>query len=388
MPSPKRATPHSPENVRGTDINGKAVVLAKTQPQQLALFQTFFPDDHNDHYSNTIELYDAIPKYVTNPKLVDAMREGGKYLPLLERRFQHRGEVFTVTIRPARLKDREGREKEYYPSPREELVEEALRKLACDRLNGVYLDNLVGVQFTLYELKQELRNRGHDIHLQSLIEALKICHGVDLHMYRKDGSVMLASPIFPLLLIGSRQDWLKNPTETRCYVQFHPFITQCLSQLTYRQFDYGMYMRYRYRLSRWLHKRLAHNYVQASMLTPYTIRLSTILRDSGTQESAQNYNNPRSVERALDELHDEKILLAITKETLRGPRKRLVDIKYTLLPTVEFVTEIKRANRRTTILTERLQSVATHSNQDIGDAEEEVPRKIGDAEEEVLLENR
>jgi hypothetical protein len=40
--------------------------LAKTQPQQLALFQTFFPDDHNDHYSNTIELYDAIPKYITN----------------------------------------------------------------------------------------------------------------------------------------------------------------------------------------------------------------------------------------------------------------------------------------------------------------------------------
>ncbi len=178
MPTLKRATPLSPENVRGTDINGKAVVLAKTQPQQLALFQTFFPDDHNDHYSNTIELYDAIPKYVTNPKLVDAMREGGKYLPLLERPFHHRGEVFTVTIRPARLKDREGREKEYYPSPREELVEEALRKLACDRLNGVYLDNLVGVQFTLYELKQELRNRGHDIHLQSLIEALKIGHGV------------------------------------------------------------------------------------------------------------------------------------------------------------------------------------------------------------------
>src|SRR4029450_11484249 len=148
MPPLKRATPLSPENVRGTDIHGKAVVLAKTQPQQLALFQTFFPDDHADHYSNTIELYDAIPKYVTNPKLVDAMREGGKYLPLLERRFHHRGEVFTVTIRPARLKDREGREKEYYPSPREELVEEAPRKLACDPLNGVYLDNLVGVQFT------------------------------------------------------------------------------------------------------------------------------------------------------------------------------------------------------------------------------------------------
>ncbi len=39
MPPLKRATPLSPENVRGTDIHGKAVVLAKTQPQQLALFQ-------------------------------------------------------------------------------------------------------------------------------------------------------------------------------------------------------------------------------------------------------------------------------------------------------------------------------------------------------------
>src|SRR2546430_16991078 len=113
MPPLKRATPLSPANVRGTDIHGKAVVLAKTQPQQLALFQTFFPDDHNDHYSNTIELYDAIPKYVTNPKLVDTMREGGKYLPLLERPFHHRGEVLTVTIRPASQQNCAGGVKEY-----------------------------------------------------------------------------------------------------------------------------------------------------------------------------------------------------------------------------------------------------------------------------------
>jgi len=92
------------------------------------------------------------------------------------------------------------------------------------------------------------------------------------------------------------------------------------------------------------------------------------------------------VERALDELYDEKILLAITKETLRGPRKRLVDIKYTLLPTVEFVGEIKRANRRTTLLTERLQSGAAHSSQGIGDAEEEVGyshQDRGDTEEGI-----
>jgi hypothetical protein len=83
---------------------------------------------------------------------MESMRKDGIYLPRLERDFQHRGETYKVTIRPARITGRDGMDKEYYPGPREELVEEALRKLACDRLNGVYLDDQAGVQFTIYEL--------------------------------------------------------------------------------------------------------------------------------------------------------------------------------------------------------------------------------------------
>jgi type IV secretory pathway ATPase VirB11/archaellum biosynthesis ATPase len=45
--------------VRGKDLNGKVVVLDKTFPNQLTLFQTFLPEeDPEDKYSNTIELYD------------------------------------------------------------------------------------------------------------------------------------------------------------------------------------------------------------------------------------------------------------------------------------------------------------------------------------------
>src|SRR6266705_5574900 len=134
------------EKVRGKDVEGKVRVLERTYPQQLMLFQTFIPeDDPDDKYSNTIELYDAIPKYFSNARTMDAMRKDGIYLPTLERVFQHRHETYTVQIRPARVRGRTGAEKEYYPSPREELVEEALRKLACDKMNGVYLDNSTGV---------------------------------------------------------------------------------------------------------------------------------------------------------------------------------------------------------------------------------------------------
>ena len=344
--------------VRGKDLNGKVVVLDKTFPNQLTLFQTFLPDeDPEDKYSNTIELYDALPKYFSNAKIMDMMRENGKYLPTLERVFRYRNEFYKIHIRPARIQDRSGKHKEYYPTSREELVEEGLRKIACDQMNGVYLDNQAGVQFTLYELKQELKSRGHDINLPSLVDALRICSGVLLSIWRDNGKLLVESAIFPTLLLASKQDWLASPKTTRCYVQFHSLVTHCMSCLTYRQFDYDAHMRYTHRLSRWLHKRLAHNYTQAGFLHPYTIRLSTILRDSGTYQSPRAHNNARQVDEALTELKEEQILLSIQKDTVRGQRNSLVDITYTLLPTIEFIDEVKKANRRTTLLAQKLLSV-------------------------------
>ena len=156
--------------------------------------------------------------------------------------------------------------------------------------------------------------------------------------------------------VSGNEEWLKNPRSTRCYVQFNPLVTHCINHLTYRQFDYIAYMRYRYRLSRWLHKRLCHNYVQAGLMNSYTIKLSTIMRDSGTLEAKENYENVRRIDEALDELKEKKILLSFEKDIVRGKRNCIVDIKYTMLPTVEFIAEIKRANSRTQKLDAMLSS--------------------------------
>ncbi len=332
--------------VKGTNVHGEVVVLTRSTPEQLSLFRTFLPDEE-DKYSNTIELYDAVPKYFTNARAIAALREAGKYLPILDREFEHRGEVYKVQIHPARIRYKDKQEKEFYPSQREELVEEALRKIACDHSNGVYLDDQAGVQFTLYELRQELMARGHGINVPDLLEALKICNLATISVQKADGTGVMQASIFPLLLIVSKEEWLKHPRQARCYVQFNPLVTASINRLSYRQFDYLTYMSYKHRLSRWLHKRLAHNYLQAGILHPYTIRMSTILRDSGLPQKERGHDNAREIDKTLQELQDKRVLMGFDTDVLRGPRHKIVDIKYTLRPDLSFVDEVKRANART-----------------------------------------
>jgi len=84
--------------------------------------------------------------------------------------------------------------------------------------------------------------------------------------------------------------------------------------------------------------------------------LSTILRDSGTYQSPRAHNNARQVDEALTELKEEQILLSVQKDIVRGQRNSLEDITYTLLPTIEFIDAVKKANRRTTLLAQKLLS--------------------------------
>ena len=68
-------------SVKGKDIRGKLVTLELKKPAQLSLFQTFLAPDE-DKYSNTIELYDAIPKYYPR-KHMDSLRINA--IPFFER---------------------------------------------------------------------------------------------------------------------------------------------------------------------------------------------------------------------------------------------------------------------------------------------------------------
>ena len=79
---------------------------------------------------------------------------------------------------------------------------------------------------------------------------------------------------------------------------------------------------------------------------PYRTRLSSIRRDSGLLECRRINDDVRKLESALRELVDHKVLLGFAQEDRRGPRNKILDIDYALTPHMQFVGDVKAANKR------------------------------------------
>ena len=343
------------EKIIGRTVDGQEIVMQQTNPFQLSLFQALAPDFQK--YSRTIELYDAIPKYYASPKKMSEMRHSGCFLDVLEREFKHKGERYKTEITPARIKRDDIGQIEYYPTTRENLVEEALRKIAIDAKYGLYVDDGVGVKFTLYQLQNELKRMGHSIKYPALIEALTICHKTNISVTNISGNQkpIFSSPIFPVFMRANRDDWLHNPKTAYCYVQFNMLVTQSLKNLTYRQFDYDTFMRCRKPLSRWLHRRLYHNYTQAKLTNTYRIKASTIVRDSGLIAYAGIVRKQvAEIETTLQELEKQGVIYHYNTEKIFDDRK-LVDAIHVLYPSMQFADDIIQANKHLIMLENKAQ---------------------------------
>lgn len=310
-------------------------------PEQMKLFEFIQPTERQ--YSNTIELYDFMPKYHWGK----SERINDKFLESLEREFECRGVRYRIEVSPARIKGKDGKTREYYPSKREELVEDALRRFATAQ-QGVFLDERASVTFTLYQLQQELKRNGHSYSLAQLKDALLICAKTTVSVTTTDGSAVLVSNLFETLGLQTRDDWKGTGRKSKAFVRFNSLVTESIKTGSYRQLDYEKAMSYTSVIARQLHKRMSHHYTQASITTTYSIMLSTIIRDFGLSEYERPSLNLNQVVKALDEMKAKDILLrySIEKTTDSGNRNKLLEAKFVLMPHPYFANEIRKANAR------------------------------------------
>lgn len=315
----------------------------QSKPIQLNLFELLSPQDRE--FSNTIELYDFIPKYFWGK----SKRINGKFLEQLEREFECRNIRYKVKIDPAKISDRDGITRDYYPSKREELVEDALRKFACEG-QGLFLDDQAGVTFTLYQIHQELKRLGHTYSIREIKDSLLICAKTNITVSTEDGKSILVSSLFETLGLQTREDWKGQGEKTKAFVRFNSLVTQSIKQQTFRQLNYDKAMSYKSVIARQLHKRMSHHYTQASFSNPYHFLLSTVIRDFGLTKYTQLRDNLRDVQTGLEEMKEKEIIMAykIQKTLESSQRNKLVDAKFTLMPDAGFIGEVIRTNKRQT----------------------------------------
>lgn len=322
---------------------------------QLSLFQTFVgnTDTERERLSNTIDMWDSIPKYSISRQEMNKRRDDKGNLPLLTIGFTYRGQPYTLEIQPAKIRDGD-KVIDYYPSANEELVEDALRKMAA-RQDGGFHDQPTkrsGVAFTLYELRKELAERGHTRSYQELILSLAILQKshTEIRMGEGKGESFIAANYLPALAAVSQKKLADDP-DAKWIVQFHPLVTRSIDQLTYRQFNYITMMELPTQLARWIHKLLSAKFTFASMTgNPFEIRYSTIKRDSNLLNCRREIDNRCDVDNAFERLVENKVLRDVRRQSIIGARGKIEDVIYLLHPTQEFIKEVKAANKRQKVL--------------------------------------
>jgi hypothetical protein len=236
----------------------------QNHPLQLSLFQVLEPE--NKKYSNTIEIYDFLPKEY----LGKAARVADTYLPRLEREFECRGKRYKMKLDPARIEDKDGTVREYYPSQREEVIEDCLRKLMVEG-NGMFLDDLASVRFTLYQLQRELSDNKHSYSYTQIKESLEVLAKTNIELECEAEQMRI---IFsPIEIFGIRGEG----GQTQTFVRFSPIVTNSIKERKFRLINYKKVMGYRTAIARKLHKRLSHFYIQASFTDKYEALLSTLI---------------------------------------------------------------------------------------------------------------
>jgi hypothetical protein len=321
---------------------------------QLDIFQSLLCNNESEReqLSNTFDLWDSIPAYSVSRQQMAKLRDERGNLSLQRISFHYRKRPYEVIIQAAKLSDDITKtESEYYPSANEQLIEDALRKIAAEPNHGFYnkIHAISGVVFSLNMLREELKKRGHTRSYQQVVLSLKILAGSNIEIITKDekgGEGFTKISYISGLTAVSKTKLMKDP-EARWLVHFHPLITQAMTTMAYKQFNYAKMMSHQTQLARWLNKQLSLKFTFASLATTFDMRYSTIRRDSALLSS---YTRERAAVVALDsaweELKNSGVLMKVDKTIVSGVRGKLEDVVYTLTASLDFIAEMKASNKR------------------------------------------
>ena len=351
--------------------------MAPTSAAQLILFEL---EDRSQ--SHLIALYDLAPRFVFVSRDNEGKDKGAKdkgevvtkdsFTKSVRREFSFRGRNYRLTVQPARIdrvsplrKDDRAPgaapdlvEVEIFPSEREQVVEQVVRRLAMDRsrlsLTGENRDK-VQMRFSLYEIQRELRAVSHTLSIQDIRESLTILARSRIIIStgpapepgkKSRGQNILESTAFPVLAIRSRPDLSDEEGGVEeTYLEFNPLVSAAIRDLEFKPVSYAWLMKLKSPVSRWLYNRLSIEYdTVEDEAKPVAISADEIIKNSGMNEWSRRRDTLRVVTVAVDALVEEGILDQADKDYTKVG-KRIDAIDYLLTPSAKFLDQVRRSRR-------------------------------------------
>ena len=211
------------------------------QSLQYNLFSQFVTNDTNE-ISNTVEIWESIPKYLFTPKQVDKLRTPTGHADPYKWEYSYKGIPCAVKIRPALIEQEDGKYKAFFPGVTEELVEEALKKILTDQTKGIHDPQNVEtwIKFSLSMIQKELKARGRTRDRNEIKHAVEVMSSCILTFYNDGKEVWKGSILQDLVTIG-RDEYLAD-TNAHHVARLPLFISLAINQLEYRQFNYDRLM--------------------------------------------------------------------------------------------------------------------------------------------------
>ncbi|MBI9095252.1 MAG: hypothetical protein JEY71_10250 [Sphaerochaeta sp.] len=309
----------------------------QAQPAPTSYQLSLFSYDVVEQYSNVALLYGEIPKYVC-----DAPRDK-KHLDSIERDFVVDGTRYRVVLHPARLKVKGGDGSmtntiELFIGGREELVEDAITKIAIDKRRLYTISDTTRIKITIAEIQTELKRMKHTLSYEQIKESIQVLSGARMILEDLSGEAVWSTSTYPEYMLSSESQ------DGQGFVQLHPLVAESIKRGFYLQYDYALGMSLTGRYSKRLHKMLSQKFLWANPnREPFVVHLRWFLGNDGFTRFKRFTDNGREFRKGLESLVSKRVLLR-WEEVPKKEGRTIVDYTYTLWPTPEFCRGVIRSN--------------------------------------------
>jgi hypothetical protein len=192
-------------------------------------------------------------------------------------------------------------------------------------------------------LYRELKERGRERNREQIKQSIEIMSKCIITVSCNDETIYRGAILSDVFMVD-RKTYLSD-SDAFWVARLPAFISMGINDLVYRQFNYGRYWKCDEQLSRWLYKRLINRFIQAGIGETYHIMFNEIRQSSGMLQMTSDQGNRLKVISCLEELKRVGVLFDYQNDEIKKGKK-ILDIKYTLIPGDEFIKEQKAANKR------------------------------------------